>query len=55
VMQIRDDGKGFDTNSEQAGNGLQNMKRRADEIGGSLVIESGTGKGTKIELTVKIT
>jgi signal transduction histidine kinase len=55
VMQIRDDGIGFDTSSEQAGNGLQNMKRRAAEIGGSLIIESGKGEGAMIELSVKIT
>jgi signal transduction histidine kinase len=55
VMQLGDDGTGFDPGRELSGNGLQNMKRRADEIGGTLVINSGPGKGTLVELTVKIT
>ena len=35
-MMIKDDGKGFDSNKETQGNGLKNMKKRADEMGAVL-------------------
>ena len=49
VMQLVDDGKGFDTDQAQDGNGLGNMKERAARIGGVLGIESTPGDGTSIE------
>jgi len=51
VMEIKDDGKGFDTNSSSLGNGLRNMKRRTEEMNGTLTIES-SAKGTLITLKV---
>lgn len=50
-MEITDDGRGFDTKSSTMGNGLRNMKRRAEEMGGNLLIDS-TEKGTVVTLTV---
>jgi signal transduction histidine kinase len=50
-MEIKDDGKGFDITSNPMGNGLRNMKRRAEEMGGTLTIES-SDKGTTITLKV---
>jgi signal transduction histidine kinase len=52
-MVIRDNGIGFDIENAKMGNGIKNMKRRASEIGGQLVIDTGEGKGTNIELTFK--
>ncbi len=49
VMQLIDDGKGFDTDQARDGNGLGNMKERAARIGGVLGIESAPGNGTTIE------
>jgi len=49
---IRDNGKGFDEATVAKGNGLKNMKRRAKEIGAQLLIESGIGDGTTIQLTI---
>ncbi|MBK9983020.1 MAG: tetratricopeptide repeat protein [Saprospiraceae bacterium] len=49
TMVIRDNGKGFDVNQPSEGNGLKNMKKRAEEIGGKLLIDSGAGKGTTIQ------
>ena len=40
TMLIRDNGKGFDTSQSTEGNGLKNMKKRADEIRAQLTIES---------------
>jgi len=53
-MLIRDNGKGFDVNQASEGNGLKNMKKRAEEIGAQLLIESGTGLGTTIQFLLKI-
>ena len=47
---IKDDGKGFSVTGITTGNGLANMKARADEISGRLNINSIPGKGTIIEL-----
>ncbi len=49
VMQIVDDGNGFDTGQARDGNGLRNMQERAGKIGGVLRIESASEKGTTIE------
>ena len=53
TMLIRDNGKGFDINRESQGNGLRNMKNRAEEIGAKFLIESEPGKGTTIQLLIK--
>jgi len=53
-LLIRDNGVGFDTTQDTIGNGLKNMKRRADEMKAELKIESRKGNGTQIELTLKV-
>lgn len=55
VMQIRDDGKGFDVQQADSGNGLSNMKKRAESIKGTLSIESIPGMGTKVRLEAPLT
>ncbi len=55
VMKIVDDGIGFDVQSADGGNGLFNMKKRAQSLGGTLTIESAPGKGTKVLLDVPVT
>jgi signal transduction histidine kinase len=51
TLTIRDNGKGFDPAAlEFPGNGIVNMKKRMQEIGGELKIKSTTGKGTEILL-----
>lgn len=54
-MEVADDGKGFNTETESAGNGLHNMRKRASEINSELHIESAPGWGTRVSLFVKIT
>lgn len=49
-IEIKDDGKGFDTEKVDVGNGLLNMKKRMEEIGGNFVIHSEIGKGTSINV-----
>ncbi|MFN2392863.1 MAG: two-component regulator propeller domain-containing protein [Pyrinomonadaceae bacterium] len=54
ILQIRDNGKGFDTSQEYDGNGLLSIKKRAADAGGSLQINSSDGAGTKIVLRAPI-
>jgi signal transduction histidine kinase len=50
---IKDNGKGFEPEKlELHGNGLVNMKKRMNDIGGEIVIQSKVGEGTEIELNV---
>ena len=49
-----DNGQGFDTMRESEGNGLRNIKKRSEDIGGKLVVTSRVGKGTKMELSVPL-
>lgn len=48
-ITIQDNGLGFDQTTIQKGNGLQNMQKRIEEIGGKFSIES-SNEGTKIEI-----
>lgn len=50
TLSIKDDGKGFSGNEPTNGNGLVNMKARANEIGAKLQIYSVQDKGTEIIL-----
>jgi signal transduction histidine kinase len=53
MLRIRDNGKGIPVNAQTLGNGLMNMTRRAEEIGGELNIISANDGGTEIELMLK--
>ena len=53
-LLIEDNGKGFDASSVRPGNGLNNMKERASNIGADYSIEAGKIKGTRISLRYKI-
>ena len=54
-LTIQDNGKGFDKNAASDGNGLANMKRRAEEIGAKFTVDTACGKGTCIRVSMKIT
>lgn len=51
-IQVLDDGNGFDTSNANNGNGLQNMKKRMKDIGGTFRIDSGAIKGTSVQITI---
>jgi signal transduction histidine kinase len=52
-IKITDDGKGFEVaKASSDGNGLHNMRRRLEEIGGKFEINSQPGKGTTVSLFV---
>jgi len=50
-LKVSDNGIGFDT-SQYNGMGLNNIKKRTDEIGGDLTLTSQVGTGTTIEVTL---
>jgi signal transduction histidine kinase len=50
TVVVQDDGCGFDPGAESVGNGLTNMKRRLENIGGTCRVQSEPGKGTKVNL-----
>jgi signal transduction histidine kinase len=55
LLQLKDDGKGFDTNMTTGnGIGLNNMKRRTELIGGKFYLESKDGAGTKLSIEIPV-
>lgn len=51
-FRITDDGIGFIEQEIEVGNGLVNMRKRAEDLGSELGILSELGKGTKISFSV---
>jgi signal transduction histidine kinase len=52
VAAIADCGKGFESNTSSHGNGLNNMRRRAEKLGGACEIVSAPGQGTRVTARV---
>jgi len=53
-IMIQDNGKGFEINHLNSGNGLINLKNRAEKLNGKYNIESRLGYGTTIRLSFRI-
>lgn len=53
-IMLKDDGIGFDSKLVNYGNGIRNMKNRADRLKGSLKVNSEKGKGTSIIFSGKL-
>ena len=53
-LAVTDNGTGFDVKSDSAGNGLISMRQRAKRLGTALEVDSRTGYGTTIGLTIAI-
>jgi len=53
-LTVQDDGVGFDPRAESRGNGLANLRRRAEALSGSLEIRSAPGGGTRVEMRVPL-
>jgi signal transduction histidine kinase len=49
VLAVADDGAGFDPTAPTGGYGLAGMRRRVEEIGGTVSVASGPG-GTRVEV-----
>jgi ligand-binding sensor domain-containing protein/signal transduction histidine kinase len=52
VLKVTDNGKGFDPDEINEGNGLISLHRRARSIGGETVVSSRIGEGTTVMIKV---
>jgi signal transduction histidine kinase len=50
VLEIDDDGKGFDPDSAPKGDGLDNLRNRAEALGGKASVESSPAEGTTVRI-----
>jgi signal transduction histidine kinase len=53
VVTVADDGIGFDEEAGLAGEGLRNMRQRAESMSGALTLRSAPGEGTSIEVVLR--
>ncbi|RYZ19867.1 MAG: sensor histidine kinase, partial [Chitinophagaceae bacterium] len=51
---ITDNGKGFSVNKSNNGIGLMNMRTRAENLSGTLVVKSKPGQGCRVEVMVPL-
>lgn len=51
VMEISDDGVGFQVSSTDNGVGLLSIRERAESLGGRVEIDSALGRGTRLRVT----
>ncbi|WUJ68349.1 sensor histidine kinase [Kribbella soli] len=51
-IEIRDDGSGFTPGAESSGFGLNAMRGRVEESGGSVQVESAPGRGTRVQVLI---
>ncbi len=51
-LEIADNGKGFDTNEITRGNGLANLRQRANLLNGILTIDANVGLGCKVTASI---
>jgi len=54
TLRVEDNGSGFDTAASSTGHGLRSLRQRAADAGGTVTVESGPGKGTRVTLTARI-
>jgi signal transduction histidine kinase len=55
VVEVHDDGVGFDPSARQPGHlGLRTMAQRVEQLGGALLVDSRAGHGTRISATIPL-
>ena len=54
MLEIDDDGRGFELSGAHEGLGLANLRERIDSLGGSLDIQGGIGEGTTIQAALPL-
>ena len=54
ILEIDDDGQGFDSAAPHTGLGLRNLKDRGSAIGGRVTVESKAGEGSTVRFAVPI-
>ena len=51
---VEDDGRGFVEDGGYAGGGIRSMKERAELVGGTFELSSGSGVGTSIKAVIPL-
>ncbi|MGY0408856.1 MAG: sensor histidine kinase, partial [Polaribacter sp.] len=54
IINIKDNGIGFNVTKQKKGIGIKNMKSRTQKLKGVCSIQSKIGKGTSIHFTIPI-
>jgi signal transduction histidine kinase len=54
LLDVQDNGIGFDVNKADGGNGLSNMQKRAEALKGRVSIQSKHGEGTQVTLNLPV-
>ena len=54
LMDVQDNGVGFDVNKADSGNGLSNMQKRAEALKGRVSIQSKSSEGTQVTLNMPV-
>ena len=52
ALSVHDNGRGFDTTVVDAGHGLNNMRHRAEDLGGTFELTSGGNEGTTVKVNL---
>jgi signal transduction histidine kinase len=52
IIEVDDDGRGFDRDATTSGLGMGNLAERAEAIGGMMTVDSLIGRGTTVRVTV---
>ena len=54
VLEIKDDGRGFDIKKVRKGHGIANIYNRAELFGGKAIIQSRPGKGCSLKVSIPV-
>jgi signal transduction histidine kinase len=54
ILEVEDDGEGFDPNTTPVGGGLRGIRERASALGGNLAVKSQVGQGTRVRLAFRL-
>lgn len=54
LLELTDDGQGFDVDAHHTGFGLRGMQERASILGGELTIKSHPNRGTQIQIRIPV-
>ncbi|MBN7810037.1 histidine kinase [Algoriphagus sp. H41] len=54
ILEIADDGLGFDSSQKSSGSGMHNLHKRMETIGGKCSVSSSPGEGTSIRIELPV-
>ena len=55
LIEVEDDGTGFDASSTPSGRGLEGLADRLSALGGTLGVDTAVGRGTVVKATLLTT